>query len=97
MNNIIASDSTFKLYQNVCYNKPDVIDEEHCYDLKLTFFDTTAAKANSDKVCANFTRQTFSRKEDQQVTAPTKNWRFRSTKLSASTELETKHKTSFNY
>ena len=44
-NSIITSDTIFKLYQNVCYNKPGVIDEEFCYYLKLIFFDTTAAKA----------------------------------------------------
>ena len=43
-NSIITSDSTFKLYQNVCYNKPGVIDEEFCFDLTLKFIDTTAAK-----------------------------------------------------
>lgn len=43
--NIISSDSTFKLNQRVCYNKPGVIDEEFCYELKITFLDTTAAKA----------------------------------------------------
>ena len=43
-NSIITSDTVFKLYQNVCYNKPGVIDEEFCYDLKLTFLDTAAAK-----------------------------------------------------
>lgn len=42
--NVISSDSTFKLIQRVCYNKPRVIDEEFCYVLKLTFLDTTAAK-----------------------------------------------------
>lgn len=45
-NSIITSDTIFKLYQNVCYNKPRVIDEEYCYYLKLTFLDTTAAKTN---------------------------------------------------
>lgn len=43
-NSIITSDSTFKLYQNICYNKPGVIDEEFCYYLTLKFTDTTAAK-----------------------------------------------------
>jgi len=43
-NSIITSDSTFKLHQNVCYNRPSVIDEEFCYDLTLKFIDTTAAK-----------------------------------------------------
>lgn len=43
-NNIITSDTIFKLYQNACYNKPGVIDEEFCYYLKLTFIDTSAAK-----------------------------------------------------
>jgi hypothetical protein len=43
-NSIITSDTTFKLYQNVCYNRPGVIDEEFCYELTLTFIDTVAAK-----------------------------------------------------
>jgi hypothetical protein len=43
-NSIITSDSVFKLYQNVCYNRPGVIDEEFCHELTLTFLDTTAAK-----------------------------------------------------
>ena len=43
-NNIITSGSTFELYQNVCYNRPGVIDEEFCYDLTLKFIDTTASK-----------------------------------------------------
>jgi hypothetical protein len=45
---IITSDTTFKLYQNVCYNRPEVIDEEGCYDLTLTFLDTTAAKTKKN-------------------------------------------------
>ena len=43
-NSIITSNTTFTLYQNVCYNRPGTIDEEFCYDLTLTFLDTTAAK-----------------------------------------------------
>lgn len=43
-NSIITSDPTFKLYQNVCYNNPGVIDEEFCYYLTLKFIDTTSAK-----------------------------------------------------
>jgi len=43
-NSIITSDTTFKLYQHVCYNRPGVIDEEFCYYITLIFSDTTAAK-----------------------------------------------------
>lgn len=43
-NSIITNDSIFKLYQNVCYNRPRVIDEEFCYGLTLKFIDTSAAK-----------------------------------------------------
>ncbi len=43
-NSIITNDSIFKLYQNVCYNRPRVIDEEFCYELTLKFIDTSAAK-----------------------------------------------------
>lgn len=42
---LIKSDTTFTLYQTVCYNRPGVIDEEFCYELTLTFLDTAAAKA----------------------------------------------------
>jgi len=43
--NVIMIDSSFKLIQSVCYNKPDIIDEEFCHNLKLTFLDTAMAKA----------------------------------------------------
>jgi hypothetical protein len=43
-NSIITSDSIFELYQNVCYNRPGVIDEEFCYVLTLKIIDTSAAK-----------------------------------------------------
>ena len=46
-NSIISSDSTFKLNQNACYNRPGVIDEEFCYDLTLKFVDTSAAKTKT--------------------------------------------------
>lgn len=38
--NIILNDSVFTLSQNVCYDMPEVVDEEGCYWLKLTFLDT---------------------------------------------------------
>jgi hypothetical protein len=44
-NSSITSNSTFELYQTVCYNNPRIIDEEFCYYLTLNFIDTTAAKA----------------------------------------------------
>lgn len=40
----ISSDTTFQLTQSICYNEPQVIDEEYCYTLKLTFLDTFTAK-----------------------------------------------------
>jgi hypothetical protein len=40
---IITSDPNFKLDQNVCYNRPAVIDEEFCYHLTLKFIDAAAA------------------------------------------------------
>jgi hypothetical protein len=43
-NSIITIDSIFKLFQNIRYNRPGVIDEEFCYCLTLNFIDTTAAK-----------------------------------------------------
>lgn len=43
-NNVIATDTVFKLRQSVYYNRPDVIDEEYCYSLYFTFIDTAAAK-----------------------------------------------------
>jgi hypothetical protein len=43
-NSIITSDPTFKLYQNICYDRPGIIDEEFCYSLTLRFIDTTAAR-----------------------------------------------------
>lgn len=42
--NELVHDSIFLLRQRVCYNRPQVIDEEHCYELQLTFTDTLAAK-----------------------------------------------------
>lgn len=41
---IIKNDTPFTLNQNVCYNRPDIIDEEFCYDLTLIFLDTALAK-----------------------------------------------------
>jgi hypothetical protein len=43
-NSIITSDSVFTLYQNVCYDKRNYVDEEFCYELRLKFIDTTAAR-----------------------------------------------------
>lgn len=42
--NNITVDSTFNFFQNTFYNKPGILDEEHCHILKLTLLDTTAAK-----------------------------------------------------
>lgn len=44
-NSIITKHATFELYQHVCYNRPNMIDDEFCYYLKLNFVDTSAAKA----------------------------------------------------
>jgi hypothetical protein len=44
----IITDSIFKLYQNVRYDRPNIIDEEFSYTLSLTFLDTTAAKAKKN-------------------------------------------------
>ena len=41
--NTIESDSIFKLSQNICYNKPGLIDEEFCYCLTLQFTDIAVA------------------------------------------------------
>lgn len=35
------------LYQEVCYNEPGIIDEEHCYTLKLIFLDKEDIKLDS--------------------------------------------------
>jgi len=43
-NSIITSETTFKLYQQVCYSRPGIIDEEFCYFVTLKFIDTTAVK-----------------------------------------------------
>ena len=41
----ITNDSISKFYQLVCYDKPNVLDEEFCYDLTLIFPDTIVIKA----------------------------------------------------
>lgn len=41
---VIKSDSKLKLYQNVCYGRPNTADAGFCYKLKLTFLDSINAK-----------------------------------------------------
>lgn len=41
---VISRDSVLTLYQNVCFNIPNMMDEEFCHTLKLSFTDTLAAK-----------------------------------------------------
>ena len=41
---IFMDDSIKTLYQNVFYNKPEVMDEEHSYNLTFKFIDTSKAK-----------------------------------------------------
>jgi hypothetical protein len=42
--NTFSSDTTVNLRQEVCYNKPGVIDEEYCFILNIIISDTLKAK-----------------------------------------------------
>lgn len=41
--NFFVIDKDVQLSQSICYNKPHIIDEEHCYDLNLIFLDSSLA------------------------------------------------------
>jgi hypothetical protein len=40
----LSRDSLLNLVQEICYDEPEVIDEEHCFYLKLSILDTTKAR-----------------------------------------------------
>jgi len=42
---IISKNEENVLFQQICYDKPRVIDEEYCHNLKITFLDLDKAKS----------------------------------------------------